>query len=68
MGTVTNITAEIGEECKVDVDVLHDTLAKLPADMYIDLFHKMQAKIYGYPAFPSFNGGCCCSAVEDKLE
>lgn len=68
MQTIKNIIAETGEECKVDVDVLHETLEKLPAAIYIDLFHKMQTKIYGYPAFTSWNGGCGCGPIEDKPE
>ncbi len=66
MGTVTNITVEMGEECKVDVNILHKTLEKLPADMYLDLFHKMQMKIYGYPPFPNFGINGCCGTVEDN--
>lgn len=68
MGTVTNITAEMGEECKIDVDILHNTLEKLPADMYLDLFHKMQMKIYGYPAFSNFGINGHCGTLEDKPE
>lgn len=66
MGTITNITAEMGEECKVDVNILHETLEKLPADKYLELFRKMQEKIYGYPAYAAWNSGC--GAIEDKTE
>lgn len=48
---VKEIKAEMGEECKVDVNILHETLLKLPAEKYIDLYHKMQAKILGEPYF-----------------
>ena len=51
METITSVTAETGGVCKVDVDALHDEIiVKLPADMYIKLFHKMQMKIYDNPS------------------
>lgn len=62
IGTITNITAEMGEECNVDVNVLHETLEKLPAEMYLKLFHKMQTKIYRY--FSPF-ANCGCTTLED---
>lgn len=68
MGTVTNITAEMGEECKVDVDILHETLEKLPADKYLSLFRKMHEKIYGYSIYAAWNGGCGCTPIEEKQE
>lgn len=64
MLTVKNITAEAGEECKIDVDILHNTLAKLPAEMYLNLYRKMHMNIYGYP--PVANWGGCCGTVEEK--
>lgn len=53
MQTVKNILAEGGEECNVDVDILHNTLAKLPADIYLKLYHKMQEKVFGQPYWGS---------------
>lgn len=66
MLTVKNITAETGEECKIDVDILHNTLTKLPAEMYLNLYRKMHMNIYGYP--PVVNWGVCCGTVEEKPE
>lgn len=59
METIKRITAEIGEECKVDIESLHGTLLKLPAGMYFELYKKMHERIYGLPPFIGFNGGCC---------
>ena len=59
METIKHITAEAGEECKVDIEMLHETLTKLPAKMYFELYRKMYEKIYGLPPFWGFNGGCC---------
>lgn len=67
MQTIKKIIVEAGEECNIDVDVLHETLSKLPAEMYLDLFKKMQMKIYGYPAFSGWGGGCA-GTLEDKTE
>lgn len=66
METIKHITAETGEECKVDIEVLHETLTKLPAEMYFELYRKMYEKIYGLPPFLGFNGGCCGMIGEDK--
>lgn len=63
MQTIKNITAEIGEECRVDVDMLHDALTKLPAEIYLKLYHKMQVKVLGYPGF---YGGCATIAEDEK--
>ena len=68
MGTITNISVEMGKECKVDVNILHKTLERLPADMYLDLFHKMQMKIYGYPSLAGRNSGCSCSGTCGEQE
>ncbi len=51
MTTIKRILAESGEECEVDVDILHDTLSKLPAELYLKLYHKMQEKVLGYPPY-----------------
>lgn len=59
METIKTISAELGEECKVDIDILHETLTKLPAKMYFELYRKMYEKIYGLPTFLGFNGSCC---------
>lgn len=64
METVRNIIAEKGEDCKVDIDMLEDGLSKLPTAAYIELYHKMQTRLYGYPNF----GGCCGTIEEKKLE
>ncbi len=63
--TIKNITAEEGEECNVDVDMLHDGLAKLPAELYLKLYHKMQVKVLGYPGF---YGGCGAPITEEEKE
>ena len=59
METIKHIMAEAGEECEVDIEMLHETLTKLPAKMYFELYRKMYEKIYGLPPFLGFNGGCC---------
>lgn len=64
MQTIKNITAEVGEECRVDVDILHDALTKLPAEMYLNLYRKMHMNIYGYP--PIVNWGGCCGTIEEN--
>jgi len=65
MQTIKHIKGEYGEECKVDVDMLHDDLTKLPAEMYLKLYHKMQEKVLGYP--PYFCG-CGTPIAEEKTE
>lgn len=62
METIKNIIAERGEDCKVDIDMLEDGLSKLPTTAYIELYHKMQTRLYGYPNF----GGCCGTIGESK--
>lgn len=66
METIKRITAEIGEECKVDIEMLHETLIKLPAKMYLELYRKMYEKIYGLPPYLGFNGGCCGTIGDDR--
>lgn len=45
---ITEITAKFAdEECKVDVDKLHEILLALPAEKYIDLYHAMKSRIEG---------------------
>lgn len=66
METIKNIQIEIGEECRVDAEILHKTLAKLPAEMYLELYRKMHMNIYGYP--PLTNWGGCCGAVGEEKE
>lgn len=51
METLKMIQVEMGEECKVDVEFLHNALAKLPAEMYLELYHKMQNSVCGFPAY-----------------
>lgn len=67
METIKNITAETGEECKVDVEVLHETLTRLPAKIYFELYRKMYEKIYGMPPFLAMGGGCC-GTIGDSRE
>ena len=64
METIRNIIAEKGEDCKVDIDMLEDGLSKLPTAAYIELYHKMQIRLYGYPNF----GGCCGTIGEKNQE
>lgn len=42
---VKRIMAEMGDGCEVDVEILHNTLLNLPAEKYLELYHKMQGKI-----------------------
>ncbi len=45
---ITEITAKFAdEECKVDVDKLHEVLLALPAEKYIALYHAMKSRIEG---------------------
>ncbi len=67
MQTIKHIKVEMGEECRIDVDMLHDGLIKLPAEMYLDLYRKMHMNIYGYPPITNF-GGCCGTYEENKPE
>lgn len=63
---IKKILADVGEECEVDVEELHSRIiSQLPAEKYLDLFHKMQMKIYGYPS-PFAN--CGCGTIEDNAE
>lgn len=49
-GNIVRIQAEIGSEpCGVDMDILHETLLMLPADLYIELYRKMQKKMEKTP-------------------
>ncbi len=49
MKTIKNIIAESGEDCRVDLDIMHESLTKLPAEMYLNLYRKMHTNIYGCP-------------------
>ncbi len=64
METIKNITVERGEDCRVNIDMLEENLAKLPTAAYIELYHKMQTRLYGYPNF----GGCCGTIGESKSD
>ena len=64
MKTIKNIIAESGEDCRVDLDIMHESLTKLPAEMYLNLYRKMHMNIYGYP--PIANWGGCCGEIEEK--
>ena len=64
---IKRILADVGDACEVNVDELHDRIiSQLPAEKYLDLFHKMQTKIYGYPTYTAWNGGCGCSGACGK--
>lgn len=64
METIKTITVEKGEDCRVNIDMLEENLAKLPTAAYIELYHKMQTRLYGYPNF----GGCCSTIGESKSD
>lgn len=64
METIKTITAEKGEDCRVNIDMLEENLAKLPTAAYIELYHKMQTRLCGYTNF----GGCCGTIGENKPE
>ncbi|MDE5966527.1 MAG: hypothetical protein K2G89_06815 [Lachnospiraceae bacterium] len=63
METLKTIQVEMGEECKIDIDILHDALAKMPAEMYLKLYHKMQEKVVGYPYW-----GACGAPITTENE
>lgn len=43
---IKNICVEISTNlCQVDVDKLEETLSKLPAELYLELFTKMKNRI-----------------------
>lgn len=43
---ITEITAKVAdEECKVNVDKLHEMLLALPAEKYIELYCEMKSRI-----------------------
>lgn len=65
MQTIKNIIVETGEECRVDVDVLHGALAKLPAEIYLQLYRSMQEKVLAYPTYFC---GCGTPITEEKTE
>lgn len=57
------ITADGGEiriktDKEIDAKCLNETLLTLPAKTYLELYHEMHVKIYGYPPL-SVYGGCC---------
>lgn len=66
MRTTKTVIIECGEDCKVDVDILHEALLGLPAEMYLNLYRKMRMNIYGYP--PVTNWGGCCGTLGDDTE
>ncbi len=57
--TTKTIIGECGEDCKVDIDILHEGLLGLPAELYLKLYHKMQEKVIGFPYY----AGCCAPAI-----
>lgn len=67
METVKSISVDLGEECKVNADILHNALIKLPAEIYLELFRKMHMNIYGYPLVTNW-GGCCGTVGKNKEE
>ena len=57
MENIVNILAEAGNEpCRVDLVLLHDTLLRLPAKMYLGLYYMMKAEIEGRPCFIALSG------------
>lgn len=45
-GIVVDMTARAAEEtCNVNVDILHETLLKLPAEKYLELYKLMSENI-----------------------
>lgn len=65
MQTVKNIMMIRGEECEVDIDVVHEWLTQLPAELYLKLYRKMQEKVIGYPYYV----GCCVpTTIENESE
>ena len=50
-GVVVEMTARTADEtCNIDVDVLHETLLKLPAEKYLELYKTMTEEIIkAYP-------------------
>lgn len=66
MRTTKTIIGESGEDCKVDIDILHEGLLGLPAELYLKLYHKMQENVLGYAPF--YNGYCVPATIEDKPE
>lgn len=68
MNNIISMTVQTGTEpCKVDVEVMHETLLQLPAEKYLELYHMMkdrvENRIYHIPTIPplekggTFNGG-----------
>lgn len=62
MITTKTIIGERGEDCKVDVDILHEGLLGLPAELYLKLYHKMQEKVMSY----SYIGACYAPISEES--
>lgn len=63
METVKNISIEpgslvinFGEDCAYDANALHDALTKLPAEIYLQLYQKMQEKV----SLARLAEQCCC--------
>ena len=44
----------------IDAKALNEALLTLPAETYLELYHEMHIKIYGYPPLSAY-GGCCGS-------
>lgn len=55
---IKRIIAETGDSCEVDVEILHNTLLNLPAEKYLELYHKMQGKI-----IQPYYMGCCPTEI-----
>ena len=46
MKEIRNIVCELSDSnCTVDVNVLHESLLRMPAELYIRLFHLMTERI-----------------------
>lgn len=43
---IKNICVEVSNDlCQVDIDMLEETLLRLPAGLYLELFNKMKNRI-----------------------
>lgn len=50
----------------IDAKALNEAFLTLPAKTYLELYHEMHVKIYGYPPLSVYGG--CCGSLEDNTE
>lgn len=43
---IKEISATVGEACKVDIELLHRVLLSLPAGLYLELYEQMHNSIF----------------------